>query len=185
MRTGAGELVSATTHVEMVNFWLLAGGPFMPEVGQTGLMQLYVAFDSGITVDLYRLADPNAGDPPVLARRLTDQTGYTTGWHDLTWDGKDQDGRLVPNGMYCPQVKIFQGQTETGRIVDCDRPLVATVMPGGAGTAAPPNGVGYRPFFDTTGASSPHPRTRSPEAITTRGTSPATGRSTTTWMKCT
>jgi hypothetical protein len=42
---------------------------------------------------------------------ISEETKYARGWHQILWDGRDNEGKLVPSGVYFMQVTVSRSNT--------------------------------------------------------------------------
>jgi flagellar hook assembly protein FlgD len=50
-----------------------------------------------------------------LIAKLTDDY-FTSGYHSITWDGRDQSGRLSPAGVYFAEIRV-EGQVHVRKMM--------------------------------------------------------------------
>jgi uncharacterized protein (DUF362 family) len=98
--------------VEYPSVWPAA---FIPSAGQATTVRIYYAQPCIRTVDILGLHEDH---PAVdLVRTLRPYETRGQGWDALAWDGRTNDGTLVPAGRYAAHVRAFQ-PTADGRPMD-------------------------------------------------------------------
>lgn len=84
---------------------------FVPASKETTSIEFAVGTDALVTLKIYS-AD---GD---LIRTLSDSNEYNSGRHAIVWDGKDNEGIVVPNEAYTP---VFTAKSADSIVVDDPR----------------------------------------------------------------
>lgn len=94
--------------VKAIGLLDLAVEEFSPSSGQKIKLGFSLEEESTVTLDLMS-AD---GD---LMRRLIDEKKFSTGSHEVLWDGRDDQGSVVPNEAWVP---IFRARTPDKTYID-------------------------------------------------------------------
>lgn len=125
-------LVSASAGgaTQAVQFGIYQKSDFSPGRGETFVIPYLLTKEAEVSVLLYTADN-------YLVRTLRSEKVMPAGAHTLSWDGKDSDGKIVPDEAYTPVLKakdhttttiIDPRQTSGGEI---ERELKASIDPDG------------------------------------------------------
>jgi len=70
------------------------------------------------------------GPDGQILRTLNPGSAQATGGHQVSWDGKDQDGDSLPAGVYQFRVKAEDGDTRPVPVLTFAREMVSHIVPG-------------------------------------------------------
>jgi len=101
-----GAAVPAAAKQRISGVALAPESTFNPSQGDRVRLVYELAESDGVTVRVY---DPDAG----LVRNVVESAQRDAGRHEETWDGRDLEGRIVPNEAY-----TFTIETASGAVYD-------------------------------------------------------------------
>ena len=91
-----------------------APNPFAPSQGELARINYSIEAASQISIDLYDFTSRRVR----TLLRTESRSGQTN--HGENWDGRDDDGRIVANGVYFYRIELKNGKTSFGKVVVLD-----------------------------------------------------------------
>ena len=91
-----------------------APNPFAPSQGELARINYSIEAAAQISIELYDFASRRVRT--LLSKES--RSGQTN--HGENWDGRDDDGRIVGNGVYFYRIELANGKTSFGKVVVLD-----------------------------------------------------------------
>ena len=91
-----------------------APNPFAPSQGELSRINYSIAAAAQVSIELYDFASRRVRT--LLSKES--RSGQTN--HGENWDGRDDDGRIVANGVYFYRIGLEDGKTSFGKVVVLD-----------------------------------------------------------------
>lgn len=109
----SGEVIGAAGLADSV-YTYAAPNPFSPSQGEHARIHYSLNSDAGVSISIYDFASR-------LVRTLlrnADRSGQQN--HGENWDGRDEDGKTVANGVYFYRIELDSGRQAFGKVVVLD-----------------------------------------------------------------